>query len=95
MSQKPAFDANKQTNNQAKSQESLSVTPPVPENSANKPKREPIKHPLTGSPQLVKRTIYYLNLIGYAQESDWSLLSPDPDNPEKVISILIRNIIVE
>ena len=62
---------------------------------ANQAKRQPIKHLLIGSPQLVTSTIHCLHLVGYAEVGDWSPFSPNPDNPEEVISILVRKITVQ
>ncbi|QSJ16710.1 hypothetical protein JYQ62_34365 [Nostoc sp. UHCC 0702] len=56
-------------------------------------KREPIKHLLIGSPKAVTSTIHYLQMIGYANVGDWSQLIPT-DNPDEVMSILIRQISV-
>ncbi|MBD2486781.1 hypothetical protein H6G77_04280 [Aulosira sp. FACHB-615] len=56
------------------------------------PKRERIKHLLIGSPKAVTSTIHYLQAVGYANVGDWSpLLSTD--NPDEVMSILIRQIL--
>ena len=55
-------------------------------------KPEPIEHRLTGSREVVTRTIYYLHLIGYAEVGDWSPLQPNPKNTKEVISILVRYI---
>ncbi|MEH2072862.1 MAG: hypothetical protein V7K57_00320 [Nostoc sp.] len=57
------------------------------------PKREPIKHLLIGSSKTVSSTIHYLQVIGYASIGDWSPLLPT-DNPEEVMSILIRQILM-
>jgi hypothetical protein len=58
------------------------------------PKREPIKHILTGSSKAVISTIHYLQVIGYASVGDWSPLVPT-DNPDEVMSILIRQILMQ
>jgi hypothetical protein len=58
------------------------------------PKREPIKHILIGSPKAVTSTIHYLQVIGYASVGDWSPLIPT-DNPDQVMSILIRQILMQ
>ncbi|MCC5635266.1 hypothetical protein LC593_05240 [Nostoc sp. CHAB 5844] len=57
------------------------------------PKRERIKHLLIGSPKAVTSTIHYLQTVGYANVGDWSQLLPT-DNPDEVMSILIRQILV-
>ncbi|WP_442940021.1 hypothetical protein [Nostoc sp.] len=56
------------------------------------PKREPIKHLLIGSPKAVTSTIHFLQVIGYANVGDWSQLIPT-ENPDEVMSILIRQIL--
>ncbi|MCC5624810.1 hypothetical protein [Nostoc sp. CHAB 5715] len=58
------------------------------------PRREPIKHTLIGSAKAVTSTIHYLQVIGYANVGDWSLLVPT-DNPDEVMSILIRQILMQ
>ncbi|WP_152590862.1 hypothetical protein [Nostoc sphaeroides] len=57
-------------------------------------KRERIKHLLIGSPKAVTSTIHYLQVIGYASAGDWSPLQPT-DNPDEVMSILIRQILMQ
>ncbi|MBD2299021.1 hypothetical protein H6G28_10465 [Nostoc sp. FACHB-190] len=57
------------------------------------PKRERIKHILMGSPQAVSNTIHHLHVIGYASTGDWSPLLPTA-NPDEVMSILIRMILI-
>ncbi|WP_214662503.1 hypothetical protein [Amazonocrinis nigriterrae] len=57
------------------------------------PKREPIKHVLIGSPKTVTSTIHFLQMIGYANVGDWSPLQLT-GNPDEVMSILIRQILV-
>ncbi|MBW4616962.1 MAG: hypothetical protein KME21_27710 [Desmonostoc vinosum HA7617-LM4] len=57
------------------------------------PKREPLKHLLIGSPKAVTKTIHRLQLNGYASVGDWSPLLPTA-NPEEVMSILIRQILM-
>ncbi|MBH8561076.1 hypothetical protein I8748_02580 [Nostoc sp. CENA67] len=68
---------------------------PTPKQSFAKllPTREPIKHLLIGSPKAVTGTIHYLQVIGYANVGDWSQLLPT-GNPDEVMSILIRQIVV-
>ncbi|MBW4675129.1 MAG: hypothetical protein KME52_14220 [Desmonostoc geniculatum HA4340-LM1] len=58
------------------------------------PKRERIKHLLIGSPKAVTSTIHYLQVIGYASTGDWSPLQPT-DNSDEVMSILIRQILMQ
>ncbi|MFN6465633.1 MAG: hypothetical protein RMZ41_027955 [Nostoc sp. DedVER02] len=58
------------------------------------PKREPIKHLLIGSSKAVSSTIHYLQVIGYASIGDWSPLLPT-GNPDEVMSILIRQILMQ
>ncbi|BAY79629.1 hypothetical protein NIES25_61140 (plasmid) [Nostoc linckia NIES-25] len=57
------------------------------------PKREQIKHLLIGSPKGVTSTINRLHLLGYANVGDWSQLLPTA-NPDEVMSILIRHILI-
>ncbi|WP_416235688.1 hypothetical protein [Nodularia sp. UHCC 0506] len=70
------------------------ITPPFHQSFNNpSPKREPIKHLLIGSAKTVSSTIHYLQVIGYANVSDWSPLLPTA-NPGEVMSILIRQILM-
>ncbi|MBE9205394.1 hypothetical protein IQ244_02370 [Nostoc sp. LEGE 06077] len=68
---------------------------PTPKASNQQPllNREPIKHLLIGSPKAVTSTIHYLQAISYAEVGDWSPLIPT-ENPDQVMSILIRHILV-
>ena len=50
---------------------------------------------LIGSPQLVKSTIHYLHLVNYAEVGDWSRFLASPNNPEEVMSMLVRYLKVE
>ncbi|MFN6570114.1 hypothetical protein A6770_33340 [Nostoc minutum NIES-26] len=63
-----------------------------PENTF--PKREPLKHLLIGSPKAVTSTIHRLQVTGYASVGDWSPLLPTA-NPDEVMSILIRQILMQ
>uniref|UniRef100_UPI001912A676 hypothetical protein n=1 Tax=Hassallia byssoidea TaxID=482630 RepID=UPI001912A676 len=56
--------------------------------------RESLKHLLIGSQKAVISTIHYLQVIGYADVGDWSPLARTPNSGE-VVSILIRNIMVQ
>lgn len=68
---------------------------PVPSLSdLQTPGRESLKHLLIGSHKAVISTIHYLQVIGYADVGDWSPLARTPNSGE-VVSILIRNIIVQ
>lgn len=58
------------------------------------PKREPVKHLLIGSSKAVTSTIHFLQVIGYANVGDWSQLIPT-ENPDEVMSILIRQILTQ
>ncbi|MBD2409714.1 hypothetical protein FACHB389_10120 [Nostoc calcicola FACHB-389] len=58
------------------------------------PKREPIKHVLIGSAKAVTNTIHRLQVNGYASVGDWSPLLPTA-NPDEVMSILIRQILMQ
>ena len=62
--------------------------------NANKPQREPIKHTLIGSSQVVLSTIRVLHQLRYAEVNDWSPLLPT-GNPDEVMSILVRSIMVQ
>jgi hypothetical protein len=59
--------------------------------------RERIKHLLVGSPKVVKRTIYLLHSLGYAEAKRWSRpqIAGSLGQPGEVVSILIRNILSE
>nr|WP_103124356.1 hypothetical protein [Nostoc cycadae] len=57
------------------------------------PHREPIKHILIGSTQVVTSTIHHLHIVGYASVGDWSPLLPTA-NSDEVMSILIRQILM-
>jgi hypothetical protein len=57
------------------------------------PNRERIKHILIGSPKVVTRTIHQLHTVNYASVGDWSPFLPT-DNPDEVMSILIRHILM-
>ena len=65
------------------------------EPTGNEPKRQQLKQLLVGSPEAVKSAIYHFQLTGQAQIGEWSPLVPNPDNPEEVISILVRHITVQ
>ncbi|MBD2458425.1 hypothetical protein H6G80_30705 [Nostoc sp. FACHB-87] len=58
------------------------------------PNREPLKHLLIGSRKAVISTIHYLKVIGYADVADWSQPLPT-GNPDEVMSILSRQILVQ
>ncbi|WP_103124902.1 hypothetical protein [Nostoc cycadae] len=58
------------------------------------PHREPIKHILMGSAKAVTSTIHHLQMNGYASVGDWSPLLPTA-NPDEVMSILIRQILMQ
>ena len=55
---------------------------------------EPLKHLLIGCPKAVISTIHHLQVIGYASIGDWSPLLPTA-NPDEVMSILIRQILIQ
>ena len=84
MSQKKDFGANEQKNNGAQSSQKL----------GNEPHQEEFKHVLIGSPKIVTSIIHSLQVKGYADVGDWSPLVPNRNNPEQVISILIRKTMV-
>ena len=103
MSQKTVFGGNNQTTNQAQSEENLNETKPSLEDLIKELQpqiivpsgRVPIKHLLIGCPKVVKSTIHYLHVIGYAEVGDWSPFSPNPNNTEEAMSMLVRNIRVQ
>ena len=95
ISQKTDFDSNEQGIDLAQLEEKLNLTKPSSEKSANKEKRQPIRHLLIGSPQLVKSTIHYLHLVNYAEVGDWSRFLASPNNPEEVMSMLVRYLKVQ
>lgn len=70
-------------------------TPILESAAAEQPLKEPIKHLLIGSPKAVTSTIHHLHQLGYAQVGDWSSLLPSPTNPGEVMSILIKQILVQ
>ncbi|MEB3145523.1 MAG: hypothetical protein VKL02_05215, partial [Cylindrospermopsis raciborskii 1523720] len=49
--------------------------------------REPLKHLLIGTKKTVISTIHYLHVLGYANATDWSDLTPTGNSGE-VMSIL-------
>ena len=61
---------------------------------AKEPQRRKLKITLTGSPEVVTSTIHSLHLRGYAPVGDWSTLLPTRENPEEVMSILVRYITI-
>ncbi|MBH8576864.1 hypothetical protein I8752_28535 [Nostocaceae cyanobacterium CENA369] len=70
-------------------------TPTVNQSTENTlPKREPVKHLLIGCPKAVTSTIHRLQIVGYASVGDWSPLLPT-GNPDEVMSILIRQILMQ
>ena len=89
MTQKRSLSATEKTLNQAQLEKKIQEQAELIEKGI---KPEPIEHRLTGSREVVTRTINYLHVIGYAPEAHWSPLQPNPDNPEQVISILVRHL---
>ena len=55
--------------------------------------REPLKHLLIGTKKTVISTIHYLHVLGYANATDWSDLTPTGNSGE-VMSILVRHIMI-
>ncbi|MBU6346955.1 MAG: hypothetical protein KGR70_17100 [Cyanobacteria bacterium REEB494] len=55
--------------------------------------REPLKHLLIGTKKTVISTIHYLHVLGYANATDWSDLTPTGNSGE-VMSILVRHIVI-
>ncbi|MDZ8080244.1 MAG: hypothetical protein RMX35_14385 [Nostoc sp. DcaGUA01] len=72
----------------------MNNTPNSMNNTPNSMNNRISKHLLIGSPQAVTSTIHYLQVIGYASAGDWSSLQPT-DNPDEVLSILIRQILMQ
>ncbi|MEH2134328.1 MAG: hypothetical protein V7K86_27690 [Nostoc sp.] len=54
--------------------------------------REKIKHILVGSPNVVKKTIHILHIIGYAEVGSWSkpVIAGSLGESGDVVSVLIR-----
>ena len=63
--------------------------------NAKEPQRQKLKITLTGSPEVVTSTIHSLHLRSYAPVGDWNTLLPTGENPEEVMSILVRYIMVQ
>ncbi|MFL0648710.1 hypothetical protein C6N34_012100 [Cylindrospermopsis raciborskii Cr2010] len=55
--------------------------------------REPLKHLLIGTKKTVISTVHYLHVLGYANATDWSDLTPTGNSGE-VMSILVRHIVI-
>ena len=89
MPQKNVLGATEKTLNQAQLEKKIQEQAELIEKGI---KPQAIEHRLTGSREAVTSTIYYLRLIGYAPQGNWSPLEPNPDNPEEVISVLVRYI---
>lgn len=68
---------------------------PVPASTpdATIPGREPLKHLLIGSPQVVKNGIHRLYALGYAEVGAWSPFLPTSKAGE-VMSILVRYVVL-
>ena len=86
------FDANEETNNQTPSAENIQDQADL---TANEPQRQILKIMLVGSREVVRSAIMHFHLTRQADVGDWSRLEPNPNNPEEMISILIRKITVE
>ena len=100
MTQKKVSDTNEPTVNQTQLNQTqleqyLNLVTPSSENLANQPQREQFTHVLIGSPKVVTSIIHHLHLIGYIEVNDWSRSIPNPNNPEQVIRILVRNMMVQ
>ena len=50
---------------------------------------------LTGSSEAVDTVMRNLQFNNYAAVDDWSPSRPNPDNPDEVVSMLIRHTTVE
>ena len=93
MPQERNFDAIQNAINEALLQQNISQQADL---IANGSQRQKLKLVLIGSPELVQSAIHNFHLIGYAEVGDWSRFLPSPtDNPEEVMSILIRKATVQ
>ena len=93
MTQRKDFDTNEERINQPASleeniQEQTNLI-------TNEPQRQKFKVMLFGSPEVINSAIHYFHLIRYAEVGDWSPLEPNPSNPEEMMSILVRYIMVQ
>ena len=57
--------------------------------------RQLLKIILLGSPEVVRSGILHFYVIGEAEVSDWSQMTPHPSNSEEVMTILSRKIRVQ
>ena len=93
MTQETNFDAIKNAINEALLQVDILEEADL---TADEPQRQKLKLVLIGSPEVVQSAIHHFHLIGYAEVGDWSRFLPSPtDNPEEVMSILIRKVTVQ
>ena len=69
--------------------ETPDVPVPAPTPGETSPRREPLKHLLIGSPEVVKNGIHNLHALGYEEVGAWSRLLPTANDGE-VMSILVK-----
>ena len=65
------------------------------DSAANEPNSQKLKMVLTGSSEAVDTVMRNLQFNNYAAVDDWSPSRPNPDNPDEVVSMLIRHTTVE
>jgi hypothetical protein len=58
------------------------------------PQRHHVRHMLFGTLLTVQATIRQLHQLGYAEVNDWSRPIPT-GNPDKVMAILVKRVVVE
>ena len=92
MPHKKDFDSNEERINQTPLNEKTEKPADL---SANEPQRKELKVMLIGSREVVRSAIYHLHVTRQAEVGDWSRLEPNPNNPEEMVSILIRKITVQ
>ena len=92
MTHKKSFRPNEENNNQALLPQNIHEQA---DSNAKEPRRKKLRHLLIGSPELVQSAINYYLATGQAEMGDWSPLQPYPDDPEEVVSILVRHIMVK
>ena len=86
------FGANEENNNQTPLEENTKEQSDL---IANEPQRQDLKLALFGSPEAVRSGIHYFHVKGHAEAGEWSPLQPCANNPEEMMSILIRKITVQ
>ena len=93
MTHKKEFDAIEQAIRQAELEQNISEQD---DSTVNEPQRQKLKLVLIGSSEAVRGAIHNFHLTGHAEVGDWSRFLPSPtNNPEEVMSILIRKVTVQ